>query len=143
MSIRMLIAAALVLAATHALAQQRELLSERIARMDTNRDGLISKDEFVAARTAAFAERDRNGDGQLDSRDIPRRLARRMGTRLTSAQAHMDADGDGKISKEEFVEAGVRLFERADANGDGVLDSAEIALLQEALTERTQLRRPR
>jgi len=39
--------------------------------------------------------------------------------------ARMDADGDGKVTKEEFMQGHEVMFEKIDQNGDGVIDAAE------------------
>jgi len=39
--------------------------------------------------------------------------------------AGLDADGDGKISREEFVQLGESWFPRFDRNGDGVVDETD------------------
>ena len=37
----------------------------------------------------------------------------------------MDADGDGSVTKEEFMQGHEAMFGRLDANGDGVIDADE------------------
>jgi uncharacterized low-complexity protein len=37
----------------------------------------------------------------------------------------MDADGDGSVTKEEFMQGHEVMFGRMDANGDGVIDADE------------------
>jgi len=37
----------------------------------------------------------------------------------------MDADGDGKITKEEFMSGHEKMFSMKDKNGDGVIDASE------------------
>lgn len=37
----------------------------------------------------------------------------------------MDADGDGKVTKDEFMQGHEVMFEKIDQNGDGVIDPAE------------------
>jgi Ca2+-binding EF-hand superfamily protein len=39
----------------------------------------------------------------------------------------MDADGDGNISKEEFMKGHEVKFDQIDANSDGVIDASERA----------------
>lgn len=39
--------------------------------------------------------------------------------------ARMDADGDGKVSKDEFMQGHELMFEKIDQNGDGVIDTDE------------------
>ena len=51
-----------------------------------------------------------------------------------------DANGDGKISKEEFVKASAadaeERFAKIDGNGDGSADMAEITQLGQSMRER-------
>ena len=39
--------------------------------------------------------------------------------------ARMDADGDGKVTREEFMKGHEAMFDKIDQNGDGVIDQAE------------------
>ncbi len=39
--------------------------------------------------------------------------------------SRMDADGDGNISKEEFMQGHADKFDQLDKNGDGVIDASE------------------
>lgn len=39
--------------------------------------------------------------------------------------ARMDADGDGKVTKDEFMQGHEAMFEKIDQNGDGVIDQTE------------------
>lgn len=89
--------------------------------LDTDRDGRISKAEYVRsfetlARTGAleavlspiskatFTVADRDGDGWISAAEFSA-LWSRSGTDLTSAFARADADGDGRISLEEYARA--------------------------------------
>jgi len=38
----------------------------------------------------------------------------------------LDANGDGKVSKDEFMSGHEKMFADKDANGDGVLDASEM-----------------
>lgn len=37
----------------------------------------------------------------------------------------MDVDGDGNVTREEFMQGHAAMFDRIDTNGDGVLDADE------------------
>lgn len=94
-------------------------------RADTNHDGMVSREEFLAARAAQFDRFDGNHDGYLDSADaaaFPERMARLF----PLVQRIADKDGDGRISRDEFNAMPARGFDRMDANGDGVLEPDEM-----------------
>jgi Ca2+-binding EF-hand superfamily protein len=106
-------------------------------RADANGDGRITRDEFVSAHKALFTRLDRDGDGYLTSADAPRRLRNRGGGEGQAAGLRlMDTDGDGRISRQEFIDGSLKLFDRADANHDGVVDSQEVATFKAAVTAR-------
>ncbi|WP_129775180.1 EF-hand domain-containing protein [Peristeroidobacter soli] len=126
--------ALLILLSAPAMAQMRgEGIFERA---DTNHDGSVTREEFLAARAAQFAKFDRNSDGYIDSADVPERLAKRRGGDFLATQ--FDADGDGKVSKEEFVNGPTTLFDRADTDKNNVLDAKELAAAKELAKEKGQ-----
>lgn len=124
--------AASVLLSAPALAQMRG--DGIFERADTNHDGSVTREEFRAARTQQFARFDRNSDGYLDSDDVPKRLAKRRqqngGGDFMVGQ--FDADGDGKVTREEFINGPTLMFDRADTDQSGVLDPKELAAAKEA-----------
>ena len=99
---------------------------------DTNSDGMVVRDEFLAARAGAFTRMDRNSDGFVDKADWPEgRPEGGHGDRAARMHERMDADGDGKISKEEFVNGATPMFDRLDADHNSVLDAKEIEAAKE------------
>lgn len=108
--------------------------------MDKNKDGSISKEEFEDHRNEFFRAADKNRDGNLSEKDFEK-LQKKMKEAHEKAReeikaAHkkamkkkhfdkLDADGDGKISKEEFDAKGMRKFIRMDHNDDGELNKAD------------------
>jgi len=78
---------------------------ERLGKADADGNGVVTKEEFMAAHKEGAA----NGEG-------------RGGDRF----AALDKDGDGKVSKEEAGEKFADRFDKVDANSDGFLTKDEI-----------------
>lgn len=124
-----LLAPALLASATPALAQAAPDMSnalERIMQADANNDGQVTKAEFLAHRAQQFSRLDRNGDGFITMDDVPRLLASRFQPRLQMLQQQFDANHDGKVSHDEFVNGPTRGFDMADANHDGIVTRDEV-----------------
>ena len=108
--------------------------AERFAKADADGDGRVTPEEFAAVR---MDRRGRGEDARRDGRrrDGSRDRRRSRGLFEDGAFDAADADGDGKLSREEWRElpraardAGrARMFARMDDNGDGVLEAAEFA----------------
>ena len=82
--------------------------AEYLARMDTDGDGRVSLEEYLAWMGYAFERMDRNGDGVLTADELP----------------------GGKGRPVVLAEHRARLtdrFNRQDANRDGFLDARELA----------------
>ena len=48
----------------------------------------------------------------------------------------MDADGDGKVTAEEFAASGLARFQRMDENHDGLIDKTEAAAIRKRTADR-------
>ncbi|HEX7011781.1 MAG TPA: EF-hand domain-containing protein [Steroidobacteraceae bacterium] len=113
---------------------------DRLEQADANKDGMITRDELDMHRAERFAKLDKNADGYLDASD---RQGRRRRGRHGSHFESLDTDGDGKISKDEFMKAPTPLFDKFDADKSGVLDAQEIEAAKAAAKERAGERRRR
>lgn len=105
-----------------------------MGKMDANRDGQISHDEFRATRAERFKTADLNGDGYLTaaesatalSEQIRKRKQEKMQQRMARRLALLDTDKDGRVSQSEFEAAGERMFLWMDGDKDGALSSEEL-----------------
>jgi Ca2+-binding EF-hand superfamily protein len=88
--------------------------AQRLLRCDLDKDGAITKAEYLECR---------------------RRIALRWMERIF---AKYDTNGDGLIGREERVSALRDFFTRLDADGDGKIVPAEFAAAQKRWAERRQ-----
>lgn len=104
----------------------------RLAAVDLNNDGAISRDEATEARRQMFTRLDTNSDGQVSAaemqsaRDTVKAAAQMVDAMIVIRTRRMDADGNGTLSQDEFM-AENPMFDRIDRNGDGIASAEEIA----------------
>lgn len=104
--------------------------AERMRAADANADGMISREEAASlpGLAARFDAVDANADGNITLAEMQAaRGAHRQGHR-GEGWKKWDADGDGRLSREETVNA-PRLsqeFGAIDTNGDGFLTVEEL-----------------
>lgn len=106
-----------------------DFFAHMLETMDSNGDGRISLDEFVAASGARFKSIDTQNKGSIDAADIaasPEAVAR-IDHRAEAIVRRLDTAGNGYVTKDEFLAAAQDRFARMDSNGDGKLTSDELA----------------
>lgn len=111
-----------------------------LEKFDIDQDGQITLTEVQAAKAQKFTDIDTDQSGSLTQAEMQAyrelMLAEMQqtlpegkynnGMRMGRHYFRMDTDGNGEISKDEFT-ARVPLFDRADADQDGIITQAEIA----------------
>ena len=123
----------------------RPMLQALLKRGDRDGDGSLSREEFMTGFAALRAGQPGQGGGQPGQKpnpsapDRPQPDAGKLRQRLTQRFAQMDADHDGKVSRQEFDARQQARFAKLDTNGDGYLEPSEIearaaALVQKAAT---------
>lgn len=105
-----------VVALVSAPAIAEEFISESdLQVMDTNKDGVVSKAEYLAFMDLAFDALDENNNGSLTATDFD--------VLLTPEEfAQMDTNRDGSVSRAEFDAQTAKDFDAADKSGTGALN---------------------
>jgi hypothetical protein len=88
------------LAAPRSPLSDAEREARRLKRYDKDRDGIVSRSEYLANRRKAFDKADRNHDGRLDFEEFAAATA----TKFTRA----DRNADGVLSAKEFATTAVK-----------------------------------
>jgi Ca2+-binding EF-hand superfamily protein len=116
----------------------RDGRAEVFARLDSNHDGVVTRDEFMNAGPGAgrverrvFVMRDGDGPGREGPGMGPGGGMGMRGGMGPGGGMHgrmmerMDSNHDGKISLAEAEAGALEAFDRADANHDGVVTPEE------------------
>ncbi len=134
---------------------QRRGGGQALARIDTNGDGFISREENRAGAEAAFARMDTNGNGTIDAderrgpqaragqREQGKKMGRHGGGARQGGIAAMmgDSNRDGTITRAEYDSQSAERFAMFDANKDGRIDPTEIKARRDQMVARMQQRR--
>lgn len=99
---------------------------KRMVRSDGNGDGTITRDEIKATRLKMFPRVDRDGNGVITATDIPAWL-QKMNSEISfpNFAKFFDANKDDKISRDEWQNGGMHVFDLADTNRDNQVTAAE------------------
>lgn len=119
---------------------------------DTDRDGKVTKDEYLTEVRRRFGLMDLDGDGKITDADLPPMMRGRNvlkggegggrmggGGFMIGMLRQADADKDGVVTLQEVVTAAEARFARFDHNKDATLDAADRdALVTETRDYRVQ-----
>lgn len=108
---------------------------EMMHSIDANHDGKVSREEWVAYQERVFVALDKDKDGFLEPAEFFRSASANVIPFATAGYSHglmteqmfgkIDANGDGKVSKEEFVSYQLKIFDMMDTKHMRELDVAE------------------
>ncbi|WP_174296472.1 hypothetical protein [Sphingomonas bacterium] len=113
-----------------------------LRRADANGDGVVARDEYVAAIDARFDRMDANRDGVLSPDEMPTRGGGRPGGGGGDTPPPSPANGSSAgatgtpsapsaprpaVTRDQYRAGAMRRFDRLDTNHDGRIDGAEMA----------------
>jgi Ca2+-binding EF-hand superfamily protein len=77
-------------------------MTQMLLNYDANGDGIISRDELLAAKTDEFNNADTDTDGYLSWEEFQALAASKEADRLDTAFTLIDADASGDVTVDEF-----------------------------------------
>lgn len=90
--------------------------------MDTNKDGAVSKQEYLDSYAKKFDAMDKNKDGKITSDEMPTKNKGKP----NAVFDEMDVNKDGTVTKQEYLDYYAKKFDAADKNKDGKLTKDEL-----------------
>jgi hypothetical protein len=90
------------------------------AETDTNRDGVVDHDEYIARITEVFYRADVDRNGTLNPAEDGAAMVQ------TDELVVADTDKNGALSLHEFRRARLRDYDKADADASGTLSVTEV-----------------
>lgn len=105
--------------------------------MDANKDGMVSKDEWTAFQEKTFSALDADKSGALDEKEFMAAGSKPVtfatagyarGLRTGEMFKKLDANGDGKVSHDEFLSYQQKIFEMMDTGKKGMVGPTDFIL---------------
>ena len=103
----------------------RTLAIEQLTKLDPHADGTVTKTGVDRALHEIFATYDLNHDTRLELAET-RALNAALPAKIPGASPVIDWNTDGGVDYAEFSNQWLVLFERLDANADGILTPDEM-----------------
>jgi len=102
-----------------------------LEKFDVNKDGKVSKEEFKSYMGKRFQRMDVDKDDVITIDELGQYERGQQNKSKKSKLARLDSDGNGSISKEEFIAPRIKQIEKKflklDKNKDGKLTTDEFA----------------
>lgn len=121
------VAAAVLLTPVAALADRGERAAKMIERIDADKNGEISLEEFTTVRLERFNAADANKDGSVTREEMLAQVEKRRAERRVNRMfEHLDADKDGMITEAETKVMAEKRFARMDRDDSGSIEKSEM-----------------
>jgi len=109
--------------------------------LDVDGSGEITASDIEALRAERFAEIDTDGNGEVSEAEFIARAQEQASDRATRMFERLDADGDGVLSRDVLESRGgrgmgERLLSRADTDDSGGVSAEEFEAIKERMAER-------
>jgi hypothetical protein len=125
------------------ISEVAEPLALAVAGFDANGDGRTTRGEYDAALARTFAAADRNNDGELGYIEYSGWATIWLGSQSAlPGPFAIDADGNDRLSRDEFTAEFGRQFQRLDADTDGAVTHAELLTVRNPRLGPVRERRP-
>ena len=105
----------------------QDMAQHEFDKLDANHDGVVSKDEYLAAAGMRFDALDTAHTGKLTAQEIAAspKIVRRDEFAAQRELRHMGAGADGRVTQDQYLAAAKARFAKLDANGDGFIEAGE------------------
>jgi len=113
-----ILAAILIVVFCNSLSFADETLFKKI---DKNKDGKISKKEYMEGVNKTFKSYDKNSSKSVTREELKTTVNVDVENTMTAA----DSNTDGTISQEEFLQSAEKRFKFFDKNNNGYIDKKE------------------
>jgi Ca2+-binding EF-hand superfamily protein len=97
-----------------------------LRQADTNKDGVVTKEEVAAYADQRFARLDWNKDGTVDQADREALRKETVDYAVKRMAHRMGAGPDGKVTREQFQAKAAERFARLDVDNDGKITRKEL-----------------
>lgn len=100
---------------------------KRFERLDKDKSGDLTFEEFSTAMKTRISNADTNHDGKVSATEIEAAFQQMQAERMVDRFIkRFDVNGDGAVTADEIESRQKRMFARLDKNSDGKLEMSEM-----------------